>query len=140
MSVAAAGLLGVAVASADGLVVPAPGEHPELEIGHIGGTTILTTARGFTLYWFGPDHPTKSACYGTCAAYWPPLTGTPTAGPRVTGKLGTIRRSDGSLQATFDNHPLYTYVGDSAPGQAAGNDLNLNGGVWYEIRVSVGTR
>ena len=49
------------------------------------------------------------------------------------GRLGTIKRSDGSTQATYDGHPLYTYVGDSAPGQAHGNALNLNGGLWREV-------
>ena len=54
----------------------------------------------------------------------------------VTGKLGTIKRSDGATQATYDGHPLYTYIADTAPGQAHGNNLNLNGGLWHEISVS----
>src|SRR5437660_1732407 len=57
------------------------------------------------------------------------------AGPGITGKLGTIRRPGGSAQATYDGHPLYTYAGDSAPGQARGNNLDLNGGFWYEVRA-----
>ena len=56
--------------------------------------------------------------------------------PGVTGKLGTINRPGGGLQATYDGHPLYTYIGDSGPGQANGNDLDLNGGFWYDIRVA----
>jgi predicted lipoprotein with Yx(FWY)xxD motif len=56
------------------------------------------------------------------------VTGTPTAGPGGTGKLGMIRRADGSTQATYNGHPLNTYVGDTRPGQANGNNLNLNGG------------
>ena len=56
--------------------------------------------------------------------------------PGVTGTFGTIKRSDGSAQATFDGHPLYTYVGDTAPGQAKGNGLNLSGGVWHEVTTS----
>jgi predicted lipoprotein with Yx(FWY)xxD motif len=58
------------------------------------------------------------------------------AGPGVTGKLSVLTRSDGSLQAAYDGHPLYTYVGDSAPGQANGNGLNLNGGLWHEVAAS----
>ena len=50
--------------------------------------------------------------------------------PGVTGRLGTITRSDGPVQATYDGHPRYTYVGDTAKGQANGNRLNLNGGLW----------
>jgi hypothetical protein len=56
----------------------------------------------------------------------------------VSGKFGTIKRSDGSTQATWDGHPLYTYVGDTAAGQAKGNGLNLSGGVWHEV-VLTGT-
>ena len=68
----------------------------------IGGVNLLTNANGLTLYWFAPDTSTKSACYGSCAAYWPPVTGTPSAGPGVTGTLGTITRTDGTKQATYD--------------------------------------
>ena len=49
-----------------------------------------------------------------------------------------ITRSDGSKQAAYDGHPLYTYVGDTAPGQAKGNGLNLSGGVWHEVTASGG--
>jgi predicted lipoprotein with Yx(FWY)xxD motif len=102
----------------------------------IGGVNLLTDANGLTLYWFAPDTPTKSACYGSCAAYWPPVTGTPSAGPGVTGTLGTITRTGGTKQATYDGHPLYTYVGDSSPGQANGNNLNLNGGLWHDVPIT----
>ena len=102
----------------------------------IKGVAVLTNAKGLTLYWFAPDTPTKSVCNGSCAAYWPPVLGAQTAGRGVTGKLGTIKRADGSTQATYDGHPLYTYIGDSAPGQANGNNIDLNGGYWYEVKVS----
>ena len=58
------------------------------------------------------------------------------AGPGVTGTLATITRADGSTQETYDGHPLYTYVGDSGPGQDHGNNLNLNGGLWHVVPVS----
>ncbi len=102
----------------------------------IGGVNLLTDSKGLTLYWFAPDTSTKSACYGSCAAYWPPVTGTPSAGTGVTGTLGTITRTDGTKQATYDGHPLYTYIGDSAPGQASGNNLNLNGGLWHDVPIT----
>lgn len=107
-----------------------------LKVVHIGGASVLANANGFTLYWFAPDTATKSVCNGSCAAYWPPVKGPVTAGPGIPGKLGTIKRADGSTQATYDGHPLYTYVGDSAPGQARGNNLNLNGGLWHEVTTS----
>jgi hypothetical protein len=62
-----------------------------------------------------------------------------TAGSGVTGTLATITRPDGTTQATYDGHPLYTYVADTAPGQAKGNGLNLSGGLWYEMTVSGAT-
>jgi len=102
----------------------------------IAGVNLLTNAEGLTLYWFAPDTSAKSACYGSCAAYWPPVTGTPSAGPGVTGTLGTITRTGGATQATYDGHPLYTYIGDSAPGTASGNNINLNGGLWHDVPIT----
>jgi predicted lipoprotein with Yx(FWY)xxD motif len=104
----------------------------------ISGATVLTNASGFTLYWFAPDTSTTSKCNGSCATFWPPVKGPATAGAGVTGTLGTITRSDGSVQATYEGHPLYTYKGDTAPGQAKGNGLNISGGVWHEVTASGG--
>ena len=114
----------------------APATAGTLRTASIGGVTVLTNAKGLTLYWFVPDTATRSACYGTCAAYWPPVAGPATAGPGVTGTLTTITRTDGSVQAAYDGHPLYTYVGDTAPGQANGNGITLNGGLWHEQTAS----
>jgi predicted lipoprotein with Yx(FWY)xxD motif len=102
----------------------------------INGTAVLTNSKGLTLYWFGPDTSTTSNCSGQCATYWPPVVGPVTAGPGVTGTLGTITRADGTIQATYDGHPLYTYVADTSPGQDKGNGLNLSGGVWHDMTVS----
>jgi predicted lipoprotein with Yx(FWY)xxD motif len=107
-----------------------------LKTASVGGATVLTNAKGFTLYSFAPDTPTKSNCNGSCAGIWPPVKGSATAGTGVTGKLTTITRSGGGTQAVYNGHPLYTYTGDSRPGQATGNKLDLNGGLWYEVRVS----
>ena len=107
-----------------------------LKTTQISGVTVLTNAKGFTLYWFVPDTSTKSNCNGSCAQIWPPVNGPATAGSGVTGKLGTITRSDGSTQATYDGHPLYTYTADTAPGQANGNGINASGGVWHEVTAS----
>ena len=106
-----------------------------LKTATIGGATVLTNAQGFTLYSFAPDTSTMSKCNGTCAQSWPPVTG-PVTGTGVSGTFGTITRSDGSTQATFDGHPLYTFTGDTAPGQAKGNGLNVAGGLWHEVTTS----
>ena len=102
----------------------------------INGTAVVTNSSGKTLYWFAPDTSTSSKCTGSCATFWPPVTGPVTAGSGVTGTLSTITRPDGTTQATYDGHPLYTYVGDTAAGQAKGNGLNISGGLWYEMTVS----
>ena len=114
---------------------PAAATTGNLKTTTIGGATVLTNAKGFTLYSFAPDTPTKSNCNGTCATFWPPVKGPATASG-VKGTFGTIKRSDGSTQATFDGHPLYTFAADTAPGQAKGNGLNEQGGVWHEITTS----
>jgi predicted lipoprotein with Yx(FWY)xxD motif len=141
VAVIALGLLGGALAGAGGPAGSggAPSSSAsggQLRTTTIGGVTVLTNAAGRTLYWFARDTSTKSACYGSCAAYWPPVTGPLTAGPGVTGKLGTIARTGGGTQETYNGHPLYTYIADTGPGQARGNNLNLNGGLWHEMVVS----
>ena len=133
VSVVALAVLGASVAAAGVPATTAPGA---LKAVRIGSVTVLADANGRTLYWFAPDTAARSACYGSCAAYWPPVKGPATAGPGVTGTLSVLTRSDGSVQAAYDGHPLYTYVGDSAPGQANGNGLNLNGGLWHEVTAS----
>jgi predicted lipoprotein with Yx(FWY)xxD motif len=134
LAVAALVLFGLVVAGANSAAPAVTGTA--LKTTTIGGTTILTNAKGFTLYSFAPDTPATSKCYGSCAVYWPPVTGTAAAGQGLPGRVGTIRRTDGSHQITYNGHPLYTYIGDSAPGQARGNNLNLNGGLWHEVPAS----
>jgi predicted lipoprotein with Yx(FWY)xxD motif len=99
----------------------------------VGSATVLTNSKGWTLYWFVPDTSTKSNCNGSCIHYWPPVAGPVTAGSGVTGTLSTITRSNGTKQATWNGHPLYTYIGDTGPGTDKGNGLNLSGGVWHAI-------
>ncbi len=99
--------------------------------------TVLTNAKGLTLYSFAPDTPTKSVCNGSCAQYWPPVPGHVSLAPGVSGTLTTITRSDGKSQIRLQRASLlYTYVSDTAPGMARGNNLTLNGGVWHEVTVS----
>jgi predicted lipoprotein with Yx(FWY)xxD motif len=139
LAVLALVLFGVSVAGAGGGSSPAAASGGGgLKTTTIGGATVLTNAQGRTLYWFAPDTPTTSKCYGSCAQYWPPVTGPAAEGSGIAGKFGTIKRTDGSTQITYNSHPLYTYIADTGPGQAHGNNINLNGGVWHEITVSGG--
>jgi predicted lipoprotein with Yx(FWY)xxD motif len=50
--------------------------------------------------------------------------------------LGTTRRRNGQLQVTYNHHPLYTYAGDSGPGQEGGQDcFDTSGHFWYMINT-----
>jgi predicted lipoprotein with Yx(FWY)xxD motif len=100
--------------------------------------TVLTNASGHTLYWFAIDTSTKSNCNGSCANYWTPVLGSSASvsGTTLSGHFGTITRSNGQKQLTYDGHPLYTYVGDTAAGQTSGNGKNLSGGLWWAITPS----
>lgn len=139
VSIVALALLGGALAGAGGTAAggsAGAATAGTLRTEMVNGTTVLANSKGLTLYWFAPDTSTKSACYGSCAVYWPPVPGPDHAGNGVTGTLDTIRRTGGALQETYNGHPLYTYVADSGPGQAHGNNLDLNGGLWHEVVVS----
>ncbi len=116
----------------------AGGSGKTLDAKSVNGAQLLTNSGGFVLYTFAPDQTNKSVCYGTCASYWPPVPGNMAAGPGVSGKIGTIKRTDGTTQATYDGRPLYTYVGDKSPGQDGGNNINLNGGLWKDVPVTGG--
>jgi predicted lipoprotein with Yx(FWY)xxD motif len=103
------------------------------------GKSFLTDSSGRSLYLFASDTSTKSTCSGACATAWPPLTakGVPAAGTGATASdLGTITRSDGTKQVTYDRHPLYYFSGDSAAGQTNGEGINGFGAPWYLVAPS----
>ncbi|HEY2354406.1 MAG TPA: hypothetical protein VGH79_05865 [Gaiellaceae bacterium] len=94
---------------------------------------VLATSSGRTLYLYTPDPKGKTVCTGTCAQTWPPLmtSAKPVAGTGVhQALLGTTKRSNGKLQVTYNGHPLYRYVGDSAAGQANGENVD---GIWFVV-------
>jgi predicted lipoprotein with Yx(FWY)xxD motif len=97
---------------------------------------ILVDSRGITLYDFVKDKGGVSACYGACAALWPPLLthGKPVAGRGLRASLlGTTRRKDGKLEVTYAGHPLYYFVSDRRPGQTTGQGVNQFGGPWWAL-------
>jgi predicted lipoprotein with Yx(FWY)xxD motif len=100
---------------------------------------ILADGRGRALYLFTADHGKGSNCSGDCATAWPPyiVKAKPTALSSVKpGLVGTTRRSDGKLQATYAGHPLYYYEGDNEPGEVLCQAVNEFGGYWYVVRSS----
>lgn len=101
--------------------------------------TILVDANGRTLYLFEKDQPNQSACAGACASAWPidHTSAAPKAGGQVKASLlGKIKRSDGSMQVTYNQHPLYYYAGDTAAGQLNGQGLNAFGAGWDVLSPS----
>ena len=97
---------------------------------------ILVNSRGHTLYMFTKDRNGKSACSGSCAKFWPPSfqRGKPTAGPGVKASLlVTTRRSNGSLQLTYNQHPLYSFALDKQAGQTNGEGNLAFGARWYAV-------
>jgi predicted lipoprotein with Yx(FWY)xxD motif len=98
---------------------------------------VLFDGRGYALYAFTYDRKGKSRCYGACAAAWPPyLVKKPKAGAGARQSLlGTTRRSDGSIQATYGGRPLYYYVGDGK-GQILCQNVDEFGGLWLILRGS----
>jgi predicted lipoprotein with Yx(FWY)xxD motif len=98
--------------------------------------SILVNSTGRTLYLFKADSATSSACAGACATAWPPLlaTGKASAGSGlIASKLGTITRSGGNHQVTYNGHPLYLYVGDKKPGDVTGQGVTAFGAAWFVL-------
>jgi len=98
--------------------------------------TFLVDAKGRTLYLWNADKGSMSTCTGACAQAWPPLTttGTPKASGAVKSSLlGTTKRSDGSREVTYAGHPLYTFAGDTQPGQTTGEGSNGFGAPWWVV-------
>jgi predicted lipoprotein with Yx(FWY)xxD motif len=139
---------GLVLAACGGKVTPASGgggsgsnNSAKLRAAQISGIgMVLQAPTGFTLYHITTDVNGKITCTGSCATKWPPLLAAsgkvPAASPDVASHLGTVKRPDGSLQVTFDGMPVYTYSGDSGPGQSNGQGI---GGVWFAVTTSAVT-
>jgi predicted lipoprotein with Yx(FWY)xxD motif len=100
---------------------------------------ILVDAQGRSLYLFKKDAGNNSTCSGACAASWPPLIakGKPTAGAGAEASmLGTVRRDDGTMQVTYNGHPLYLFAGDQQPGQVNGQGSTAFGAPWLALSAS----
>ncbi len=99
--------------------------------------TILTNSQGMTLYYFTPDTSTKTVCTSGCTSTWPPLlftgSGSPTASINLPGALAVYSNANGK-QIIYNDHPLYTFTGDSAPGQTNGNGVS---GKWFAATIDL---
>jgi predicted lipoprotein with Yx(FWY)xxD motif len=105
----------------------------------VNGTSerVLTNAQGRTLYYRTSDAPPSTVCSGGCASVWPPLvmsgSSTPASAVSLPGKLTIVADANGN-QVEYNGHPLYTYSGDTGPGQTTGEGV---GGVWYVVTLSL---
>jgi predicted lipoprotein with Yx(FWY)xxD motif len=103
------------------------------------GTILAAGPKKLTVYLFEADKGSASACSGTCAQVWPPVTtaGAPAAGAgALAADLGTITRSDGTMQVTYKGHPLYYYAKDKDNGDAYGQGIKSFGSDWYVLKPS----
>ena len=101
--------------------------------------TFLVDGQGRTLYLWDADHGPMSTCTAACAQAWPPLT--TTGAPKASGAvksslLGTATRADGSREVTYAGHPLYTYAGDTRPGQTTGEGSDSFGAPWWTVTTA----
>jgi predicted lipoprotein with Yx(FWY)xxD motif len=99
---------------------------------------VIFESNGNVVYMFGRDKTTTSTCYGICAAAWPPVLtkGAPSVGPGLNASLlGTTRRKDGSLQVTYNHHPLYFYSTDKH-GKIMCQHAVMHGGIWLVLKAN----
>lgn len=109
------------------------GGETTVSTGEVSGLgTVLVDSEGLTVYKFAKDKGSTSSCYGACEQGWPPVIaeGKPSGEGAMASQLGTTKRKDGTMQVTFEGHPLYTFAGDSEPGEANGNGSTAFGGKW----------
>jgi predicted lipoprotein with Yx(FWY)xxD motif len=116
----------------------APARADTVATRHTSLGNVLVDAQGRTLYLFEKDRGMTSACSGACASIWPPLTATKAvAGSGLTmAKLSIAKQPGGATDVTYAGHPLYTYVGDTQPGDIKGQGLNQFGAEWYVLSPS----
>jgi predicted lipoprotein with Yx(FWY)xxD motif len=138
-ALAAAALVAAAFGDTSSAATPQASKGAVVGLRQTALGKVLVDTRGRTLYLFEKDTQGRSACYGACAAYWPPLfsSAKPRAGKGVHASLlGATRRTDGKRQVTYAGHPLYTFVGDTKAGQTTGEGLNNFGAAWDVVAAS----
>jgi predicted lipoprotein with Yx(FWY)xxD motif len=119
---------------------PAPATGTAVMLRSVGGLgQILVGPTGKTLYLFKADVGMTSMCTGSCAQNWPPVhtVGAPHAlGGVSQGLLGMTRRGDGTMQVTYNGHPLYYFIADTAPGMAGGEGIDAFGAEWDVVNAA----
>ncbi len=117
--------------AAPATTAPAAAAATPVKVANVGGDTLMVDANGLTVYAFSPDTTTTSACNAGCDSNWPPVTVAGTAPTTVSGlPITTLTRGDGATQLVVNGHPVYTFSGDSKPGDTNGEGV---GGKWYYV-------
>jgi len=150
-AIAAAVALAALAVGALGSAAAAPATKARsatVKVAHTDLGKILVDSRGRSLYMLSADSAKKSTCFGACVTAWPPLRTSrkPTVGRGLkASKVGTIKRSDGKRQVTYNGRPLYRFVNDRKPGDTNGQGITAFGGRWFALspagkRISAGRR
>ena len=132
----AAVVVGIGFAGAVGSAQAASGAAARVSVRSSEYGKAVFGPSGKVVYAFGADRGSTSHCYGVCANAWPPLltTAAPLAGSGVEAKLlGTTKRKDGTLQVTYNGHPLYYYAADKV-GKIMCQHANMHGGLWLIVK------
>jgi predicted lipoprotein with Yx(FWY)xxD motif len=131
----AAALVAGASAKATNTSTPA---HAKLVLRKSEFGKVIFDSNGNVVYMFGRDKTPTSTCYGLCAKAWPPVLtkGAPNVGPGLDARLlGTTKRKDGSLQVTYNHHPLYFYSADMH-GKIMCQHAVMHGGIWLVLKAN----
>ena len=116
--------------------MPSSDRTPTLRLANTGLGDVLVDSENRTVYLCKGDKRAKGACFGPCAHDWPPVrvTGKPTAGSGAkAAMIGTVERSDGKPQVTYNGHPLYLFAGDNATGATNGQGMTAFGARWFVV-------
>lgn len=128
--------LGASLIALLGVTTPAQAANAPVRTASTASGVILVNAQGRTMYAFAADPAGRSTCTGACAKSWPPVIAAAKGLTRPSGvsaKLTVVKRADGASQLAVNGRPMYTYVGDRAPGQTNGQGVNASGGLWWVI-------
>lgn len=113
-----------------------PATGTEVVTGESDFGAMLFDDTGQAIYLFDVERTSEPRCYDDCAVAWPPVLteDDPVAGAGVDASLlGTVERTDGKVQVTYNDHPLYFYAHEGKH-EVLCHDVFLNGGNWYVVQ------
>jgi predicted lipoprotein with Yx(FWY)xxD motif len=101
---------------------------------------VLVNSSGAALYVSDQEKDGTVRCTGGCTSIWLPAAAGSVKQSAVSdagGKLGTVKRPDGTSQATFNGRPLYRFAEDGGAGKVTGNGVSDSFGgqhfTWHSV-------